>query len=89
MELLSAPYFEMYNNASNKTDIRPGKDMTNHTNNQIVLVKEFMFEEKYHTAKNDKFTHHTMIHEIFLPRRLGWRILRKHFGYAENVNTIS
>ena len=62
MELLSTPYFDMYENASNKTYIRPGKDLTKHTKNQIVLVKEFMFEENDRTAKNYKFTHHTMIH---------------------------
>ena len=48
-----------------------------------------MFEDNDHNAKYDKYTHHLMIHEIRLTRCLGWLILRKHLGYAENLNTIS
>ena len=48
-----------------------------------------MFEENNRTAKYDKFTQHTMIHEICLDCRLGWRIIRKRLVYAENVNKIS
>ena len=47
-----------------------------------------MFEENNRTAKYDKFTQHTMIHEICLDCRLGWRIIRKHFGYSDNSNAI-
>ena len=48
-----------------------------------------MFEDNNLTKKYDKFTHHTIIHEIHLACCLGCRILSKIFGYAENVNTIS
>ena len=48
-----------------------------------------MFEDNGRTEKYDKFNHHIMIHEISLDCHLGWRILRKRLGYAENVNTIS
>ena len=45
MELLRAPYFEMYQNVSKKTSIRTCKDLTKRIKNQIVLVEEFMYEE--------------------------------------------
>ena len=48
-----------------------------------------MFEENDRTVKYEKFTHHTMIHDIFLDSCLGWHILQKCQGYAENMNTIS
>ena len=48
-----------------------------------------MFEDNNRTAKYDKFNYHTMIHEIRLASRLGWRVLCKSLVYAENVNTIS
>ena len=48
-----------------------------------------MFDENGCTAKYDKFTHHTMIRDISLACCLGWCILRKRLGCAENVNTIS
>ena len=44
-----------------------------------------MFEDNNRNAKYDKFTHHTMIHEIRLDRCLGWCILCKRLVYAENV----
>ena len=53
--------------------------MTKRIKNNIVSVEEFMFEENDLTAKYDKFTNHTIIHEICLGRCLGWRILRKHW----------
>ena len=48
-----------------------------------------MFEENDRTAKYEHFTHITMIHDIRLTRCLGWHILRKRLGYAENLNIIS
>ena len=89
MELLRAPYFDMYKNVSKKTSSRPCKYLTKRINNQIVLVEEFMIEGNDLTKKYDKFIHHTIIHNISMDRRLGWRILRKRLGYAENVNEIS
>ena len=89
MELLSPPYFDMYKNVSNKTAIRTCKDLTKLIKNHILLVEALMFEEFNHTVKYDKFTHHTMVHEINLAQRLGCRILRKRLVYSENVNTIS
>ena len=79
----------MYKNVSKNIDISPYKDMTKRIKNNAVLVEEFMFEVNDLTPKYDKFTHYTMIHDIRLSLRLGWRILRKSLGYAENVNTIS
>ena len=46
IELFSIPYFKIYDNFYKKTAIRPKKDLTKHINNQIVLVEEFVFEEK-------------------------------------------
>ena len=71
MELLSAPYFEMYNNVSTKIAIRLCKDMTNRIKNRIVLVEEFMFEDNILTEKYDKLTHNTIIHEIRLACHFG------------------
>ena len=88
MELLSAPYFDMYDNVSEKTATRPCKDLNKRIKNNIVSLEEFMFADNECTAKYDNFTHHTIIHEIRLACRLGWRIIRKHFGYTEHVNTI-
>ena len=48
-----------------------------------------MFEDNDRTTKNYNLTNHSMIHEIRLDHHLVWRILRRCFGYAENVNTIS
>ena len=77
----------MYENISNETAISTYKDLTNCIKNKIVSVEELMFGYNDHNAKYDKFTHHTMIHDIRLAIRLGWRILHKRLGYAENVNT--
>eukprot|EP00571_Detonula_confervacea_P016327 CAMPEP_0172299168 /NCGR_PEP_ID=MMETSP1058-20130122/1533_1 /TAXON_ID=83371 /ORGANISM="Detonula confervacea, Strain CCMP 353" /LENGTH=123 /DNA_ID=CAMNT_0013008517 /DNA_START=225 /DNA_END=593 /DNA_ORIENTATION=+ len=43
MELLRAPFFEMYENVSLKT-VRPTKDLTKRTKNQLVSQDLFMFE---------------------------------------------
>ena len=79
----------MYDNVSEKTAIRPCKDMNKRIKNNIVSLEEFMFADNECTAKYDNFTHHTIIHEIHLARRLGWRILLKSLCYAESVNKIS
>ena len=71
MKLLSAPYFEMYENISKKTAIMTIKDLTKRIKNQIVLVEEFMFEYNNRTSKYDNFTHHTTIHDILLDRHFG------------------
>ena len=44
MELLSAPYSDMYKNVSNKTAIMTCKDLTKCIKHQIVSVEEFVFE---------------------------------------------
>ena len=48
-----------------------------------------MFDKNNRTEKYVKFTHQAMIHDFCLDYHLGWRILCKRLGYAENVNTIS
>ena len=48
-----------------------------------------MFEKNDRTTKYDRFTHQTIIPEIFRAFCLGWRILRKSLGYAEDANIIS
>ena len=48
-----------------------------------------MFEDNNRTAKYDKFTHRTMIHEIHLDHHLEWLILHNRLIYAENMNKIS
>ena len=80
MELFRAPYFDMYNNVSKKTAIRPCKDLTKRIKNKIVLVGEFMFEDKARTVKYEKFTHHTMINEIHLDRLFGVAYPPQAFG---------
>ena len=45
MKLLSAPYFDIYNNVFKNTDIRPCNDITNYIKNQIGSVEELMFED--------------------------------------------
>ena len=76
MELLSATYFERYDNVSKEASTRPWKDLTKNINNHIVLLEEFMFEDNDLTEKYDKFTYHTTIHEIRLTSCLVWHNIR-------------
>ena len=88
MELLSAPFFEMYDNISTKTGLQAARDLTDRPKNQLVLRAGWDMDPNVFSEKYDTWVHHNMLDEIALARRLAFRLLRLRLKMVKRNPTL-